>query len=103
MANFMSMDLSTEFKDLQDFMDQGPQIIVDCVTFSSPYLGNRKYWLDFESLIDGHIDVQHVSSEEDVKRNSLIIGDDDDEKTILMGKNVNIETYIYEIDKKIII
>ena len=103
MANFMSMDLSTEFKELQDFMDQGPHIIVDCVTFSSPYLGNRKYWLDFESLIDGHIDVQHVSSEEDLKRNSLIIGDDDDEKTILMGKNVNIETYIYEIDKKIII
>ena len=44
-----------------------------------------------------------MNSEEDVKRNSLIIGDDDDEKTILMGKNVNIETYIYEIDKKIII
>ena len=103
MANFMSMDLSSEFRDLQDFMDEGPQIIVDCVTFSSPNLGNTKYWLDFESFIDGHIDVQHIDGKEK-KRNSLILGEEDQE-TVMMGrapkKNINIKTYIEEIDKKI--
>jgi len=101
MANFMSMDLSIEFKELQDFMDEESEVIVDCVTFSSPSsIGNTKFWSDFESLVDGYIDVQHVTETEKKKRKSIIIGDT--EETVLMGRNdVDIHTYISEIDKKI--
>jgi len=107
MANFMSMDLSMEFKELQEFMDEDNEIIVDCVTFSSPpTLGNDKFWVDLESMIDGHIDVQHINlTDENTRKNSIIIGDHDEE-TVLMGrgqrgKNISINTYISEIDKKI--
>ena len=93
MANFMSMDLSMEFRELQDFMDEETSIVVDCVTFSSPCLGNNKFWLDFESLVDGHIDVQHRNSE-NTREKSIVIGE---EKTTLMDINM----YLSEIDKKL--
>lgn len=104
MANFMSMDLSTEFKMEQDFMNvDSPTIVVDCVTFSSPHLGNTRYWQQFESLIDGHINVQYAGQ---IGNNThrVVIGHEDDEETILAGrviKNINMETYVKEIEKKI--
>jgi len=57
-------------------------------------------------MIDGHIDVQHINlTDENTRKNSIIIGDHDEE-TVLMGrgqrgKNISINTYISEIDKKI--
>lgn len=98
MANFMSMDLCLEFKMEQEFMNvETPEVVVDCVTFSSPILGNNRYWRDFESLVDGHIDIQHISQSKSPER-EIIIGDDD--KTVLAGK-ANINTYVEEIEKKI--
>lgn len=98
MANFMSMDLSMEFRELQDFMDEETSIVVDCVTFSSPSLGNNKFWIDFENLVDGHVDVQHVTSP-NTREKSIVIGDT--EETVLMGRAVDINMYLSEIDKKI--
>lgn len=104
MANFMSMDLSIEFKMEQDFMNVDfPTIVVDCVTFSSPDLGNTKYWSEFESLVDGHINVQYAGQIGN-NTHSVVIGHEDDEVTILAGratKKINMETYVKGIEKKI--
>lgn len=103
MANFMSIDLASEFKEEQEFMNMDkPDIIVDCVTFSSPSsMGNNNYWAEFESLVDKHIDIRHVHEEGDhSRRNSLIVGNNegDDKKD-----RIGIDKYIEDINKKIFI
>lgn len=102
MANFMCMDLSQEFKMEQEFMNvDSPSIVVDCVTFSSPILGNNRYWKEFESLVDGHIDVQHITNKSTSPTKTIIVGQEDQD-TILAGTaSVNINTYVQEIERKI--
>lgn len=104
MANFMSIDLASEFKEEQEFMEwDKPCIIVDCVTFSSPIsLGNNNYWAEFESLVDKHIDIRHIHEEGDHVRSikSLIVGKEEGN-----GKKdrVGIDKYIEGINKNIFI
>lgn len=60
-ATFMASDLGNEFKAETEFMglDQ-PTITVDCVCFSIPKVANKKYWQEFDSLVDEHVSVRHT-------------------------------------------
>ena len=60
LASFMACDLANDFKMEAEFMElENPLISVDCVSFSNPGVGNDKYWKEFDSLVDEHLNIKH--------------------------------------------
>lgn len=95
MANFMSVDLSRQFKVEQEFLGlDSPRIVVDCITFSSPTIGNNIYWREFQSLVREHINIQHVTNRNTLHtNNNIIVGQE--------GQDINMNMYVQEIGIKI--
>lgn len=112
LAGFMACDLANDFRMEAEFMElENPLITVDCVSFSIPGVGNEKYWKEFDSLVDEHLNVKHKEEKPTTHPRTLFVGNRDvpirtKHRFLMKSKktgvdNVSCERYLEDIRKKI--